>query len=53
MFSIPFRVRDTLREAGLDAKVDEFLKLAIACRSRAEIVRLAMEYVELDGELQP
>ncbi len=51
-FSILFRVRDTLTEAGLEDQVDEFLRRAVACRSCDEMVQLAMEYVELDGEPQ-
>ena len=50
MFSILFRVRDTLREGGLDGQVEEFLKRAVVCRSRSEMVQLATEYVELDDD---
>ena len=50
IFSILFRVRDTLRETGLDDQAEEFLKRAVVCRSHSELVRLAKEYVELDGE---
>ena len=50
MFCIFFRVRDTLREAGLDCQVDEFLKRAGTRRLRSEMGQLAREYVELDDE---
>ena len=49
MLCILFRVRDTLREAGRDGQVDEFLKRAATCHSRSEMVQLTREYVELDN----
>jgi hypothetical protein len=48
MFSLLFSVRDTLRESGLEDQLEEFLERAVACRSWADMMRLAREYVELD-----
>ena len=50
MFCILFRVRDTLREAGLDGQVDGFLKREGTRRLRSEMGQLAREYVELDDQ---
>ena len=50
MFSILFCVRDTLREANLQDQLDEFLERAVVCRSWADMMRLAREYVELDDQ---
>lgn len=43
--SLLFLVRDTLRAAGLDDRVEEFLRRAEQCACRRDIVTLAKEYV--------
>lgn len=48
IFSILFRVGDTLRAAGLDDNLNEFLARAVTCCSCGEMIQLAKEYVELE-----
>ena len=42
-----FRVRDALREAGLDAHLRDFLDRIGGCRTYEELLRLADEYAGL------
>lgn len=47
-FSMLYRVRDALKEAGLDAHADEFLDRAMRCGSYQDLITLAHEYVALE-----
>jgi hypothetical protein len=48
--SILFRVRDALREAGLDAHLHDFLDRVAGCRTYEELLRLADEYAQPEPE---
>jgi hypothetical protein len=42
------KVRDTLRRENLKKEVDEFKDKAFACKSYDELLRLIMDYVEIE-----
>jgi hypothetical protein len=46
--SILFRVRDALREAGLEDHLRDFLDRIAGCRTYEELLRLADEYAQPD-----
>lgn len=47
-FSMLYRVRDALVEAGQDERADEFLTRAMRCASYQDLLALAREYVAMD-----
>jgi hypothetical protein len=47
-FSMIYRIRDALRDAGLDDRAEEFLERAQRCGSCTELLTLAREYVTVD-----
>jgi len=46
--SIPYRVRDVLYRLGRYEAANRFLRRAVYCQSRAQLIRLAAEYVTLE-----
>ena len=46
--SIPYRVRDVLYAAGLHEAANGFLRRAVYCRSREQLIHLAAEYVTIE-----
>jgi hypothetical protein len=47
-FSMIYRIRDALRDAGFNDRADEFLERAKRCGSRADLLTLAREYVAVE-----
>lgn len=46
IYTILFRVRDTLKSAGEDDAAEEFLEEARACRTVEDLICLASSYVD-------
>lgn len=47
-FSMLYRIRDALKDAGLDDRADDFLERAQLCRSWTDLLTLAREYVAVE-----
>jgi hypothetical protein len=47
-FSMLYRVRDALKDAGLDSRADEFLDRAMRCGTYQDLIELAREYVAVE-----
>jgi hypothetical protein len=43
-----YRIRDALKDAGLDDRADDFLERAQLCRSWTDLLTLAREYVAVE-----